>query len=310
MNTKIIVVKALLLSKQNDSLYFLELTRSSKKLVAPGMGDLPGGKVDEGESLEAALMREIKEETGILVSQLHKIIDYRWMHGDQEYHEHLYCAFATTQKITLALEEHDNYRWVPFNKLNESLLHPNIKKIIESEKERIHKVAENNVTQITFKRMQSSDFKKIYDWIQQPHVSKWWSDPNDWSEFKLKFQRKLESPYRSCFIIYVDDTAIGYIQSYAANKFPEWPSEQDGTYGMDLFIGEDDYIGKGYGSRIVAQFVQELFKSPKVERIIINPDINNSAAIKAYERAGFKAVKEKKRPSETELLMEIKRLGQ
>ncbi len=161
MNKKIIVVKALLLFKQNEGLYFLELTRSSKKLVAPGMGDLPGGKVDQSESLEAALMREIKEETGILISQPHKIIDYRWTHDDQEYHEYLYCAFVTTQKVTLALEEHDNYRWVAFNKLNESSLHPNIKKIIESEKARIHKVAENNMAQITFKRMQSSDLKKI-----------------------------------------------------------------------------------------------------------------------------------------------------
>lgn len=81
----------------------------------------------------------------------------------------------------------------------------------------------------------------------------------------------------------------------------------DGTYGMDLFIGDANYIGKGYGSKIVAQFVGKLFKLPHVTRIIINPDINNIAVIKAYERAGFKKIKEIKRPFETELLMEIER---
>lgn len=165
----------------------------------------------------------------------------------------------------------------------------------------------NRIAQINFKCMQPSDFKQIYDWIQQPHVSKWWSDPRDWSEFRLKFQNKLESPYRSCFIIYEDDKPIGYIQSYVANKFPEWPSEPAGTYGMDLFIGDGNYIGKGYGSHIVALFVQELFKRPDVMRVIINPDIDNIAAIKAYERAGFRKIGKIHRPSETEILMEIKR---
>ena len=92
-----------------------------------------------------------------------------------------------------------------------------------------------------------------------------------------------------------------------ANKFPEWPSEPDGTYGMDLFIGDLDYIGKGYGSQIVAQFVHELFTLPDVMRVIINPDIDNIAAIKAYERAGFSRIEIISRPSETEILMEIKR---
>ncbi len=167
----------------------------------------------------------------------------------------------------------------------------------------------DRIAHINFTRMRSTDFKKIYDWIQQPHVGTWWSDPKEWSEFRLKFQRKLESPHRSCFIIYADDTAIGYIQSYVANKFPEWSLEPDGTYGMDLFIGDIDYIGKGYGSQIVAQFVHELFELSEVVRVIINPDIKNIAAIKAYERSGFKKIKEIRRPSETELLMEIKRSG-
>lgn len=303
----LVIVKALILYREGDMLYFLELTRSSKKLFAPRMGDLPGGKVEEGEALDAALIREIKEETGISVTQPQKIIDHRWMQGDQKYHEHLYYALTDTQSVVLAPEEHDSYQWLPFNKLHESPLHPNIKKIIESEKQRIYNMVENSVVQITFKPMQFSDFRQIYDWIKQPHVSNWWSDPSEWSEFKLKFQHKLESLYRSCFIIYVDNAAIGYIQSYVANKFPEWPEEPDGTYGMDLFIGEADYIGRGFGSRIVAQFVRELFTSPEVVRIIISPDVKNIAAIKSYERAGFKVVKEINRRSGIELLMEIRR---
>lgn len=106
------------------------MIRSLKSVIAPGIGDLPGGKVGAEESLEAAITREIKEETEISVSQLNKICDYRWMHKDQEYHEYLFCAFTTIQTITLNPKEHKSYLWVPFNKLNESSLHPNIKKLL------------------------------------------------------------------------------------------------------------------------------------------------------------------------------------
>lgn len=167
---------------------------------------------------------------------------------------------------------------------------------------------DNDITYgISFKLLEQSGIRQIYDWIQKPHVKQWWLDSNIWPEFKQKFESKLKSPYRACFVIYIENKPVGYIQSYIANKFPEWQSEPDGTYGMDIFIGETNYIGKGYGSRIVAQFVKELFKSPKVLRVIINPDIKNSAAIRAYERVGFRVIKEIKLSTGTELLMEIKR---
>lgn len=155
---------------------------------------------------------------------------------------------------------------------------------------------------ISFKDMQKSDFMQIYNWIQGSHVNKWWHDPKDWTEFKSKFEGKLKSKDRGCFLIYIENNPIGYIQYYIANKFPEWQNEPDGTYGMDLFIVDINYIGKGYGHKIVFRFIEKIFELPQANRIIINPDVNNIAAIKTYEKAGFKKYKQ----SETEILMETR----
>ncbi len=139
MNIKNLLVKAILLYKQDGIFYFLELTRSPRKSFCPLMGDLPGGKVDTGELPIAAIKREIQEETGIVVSNLHQIIVYDW-ENSQEYREYFYCAMVDIQEVVLAPEEHISYRWIALDKINELTLHPNVKKIIEREKELILKL--------------------------------------------------------------------------------------------------------------------------------------------------------------------------
>lgn len=43
----------------------LALRRDPRSNLYPGQWDLPGGKVDDGESFDAALQREVFEETGL-----------------------------------------------------------------------------------------------------------------------------------------------------------------------------------------------------------------------------------------------------
>lgn len=46
----------------------LILKRSVDSKTNPGKWELPGGKVDQGEPFDQALLREVKEETGLLIT--------------------------------------------------------------------------------------------------------------------------------------------------------------------------------------------------------------------------------------------------
>ena len=68
--------------------------------------------------------------------------------------------------------------------------------------------------------------------------------------------------------------------------------EKPGTFCMDLFIGEEDYLDKGYGTDIVKAFAVYIFENFPATTIFIDPAITNTRAIRCYEKAGFKKVRD------------------
>jgi aminoglycoside 6'-N-acetyltransferase len=64
---------------------------------------------------------------------------------------------------------------------------------------------------------------------------------------------------------------------------------EDGCVGIDLCIGEENFLHKGLGSIIIRQFLKEImFSSKHVAACIADPQVENTIAIKCYQKAGFK----------------------
>ncbi|KZK88629.1 Nucleoside triphosphatase NudI [Pseudovibrio sp. Ad46] len=58
--------------------------RSSTRQNFPNVWSFPGGHVEAGEKLEAALLRELKEETGIQAEAFAKITEFRTQADDPQ----------------------------------------------------------------------------------------------------------------------------------------------------------------------------------------------------------------------------------
>lgn len=72
--------------------------------------EFPGGKVEAAETLEAALMREIREEldTDIIIDNLLDTIEYDY----PEFHLTMHCFLCTVVSGGLVLKEHEAARWL------------------------------------------------------------------------------------------------------------------------------------------------------------------------------------------------------
>ncbi len=79
-----------------------------------GIYELPSGKVDPGEALDAALVREIKEETGLDVSEIGGYLgSFDYLSGSAKLSRqfNFVVSVAATEPVTLT--EHDEHAWAP-----------------------------------------------------------------------------------------------------------------------------------------------------------------------------------------------------
>ena len=71
----VLSVRAVILDQQKRCLI---LKRHLKSFYHPGLWEFPGGKMDPGESLSQALVREVKEETGFTVALIKILGTSQW----------------------------------------------------------------------------------------------------------------------------------------------------------------------------------------------------------------------------------------
>ncbi len=157
---------------------------------------------------------------------------------------------------------------------------------------------------ISFTPLLDQDLPLVQRWLNTEHVMRWWGRPGPTlDEVREKYGPRIrgDEPI-DCYLMRYDSRPIGHIQSYFITDFEEYGLQEpkdDTTAGVDLFVGEAEYLGRGLGSLMLRRFVDDVvFGRMQARRCMIDPSINNLAAIRAYEKAGFRRLYTYQRPFE------------
>lgn len=148
------------------------------------------------------------------------------------------------------------------------------------------------------------DFEKINDInINYEEIHKWCSNKfvYEWFEQRIlsldeiinKYKNKLNNGKEDLFIIKYNNKNIGLFQIY---KFEDDVNISElnqfkNIYEYDLFIGKEEYLSKGIGSKVVKSINEMIYDKYLADAIVLRPFERNTRAIKCYEKCDYKLIK-------------------
>ena len=100
--------------------------------------EFPGGKIEENETPQEALVREIREEldTEIAVGDLFDTVEYDY----PEFHLSMDCFFCTIKSGELVLKEHEAAKWLTAETLDSVDWLPADQALVQSMKKHMEEI--------------------------------------------------------------------------------------------------------------------------------------------------------------------------
>jgi aminoglycoside 6'-N-acetyltransferase len=127
----------------------------------------------------------------------------------------------------------------------------------------------------TLRPLEPADAEPLRRIRTSPEVWRWWDDPEEgWP--------LTDDPDATRLVIVVDEEVAGFVQFYEETH----PKYRNAS--IDIFIAPA-HQGRGLGTAVLRRVVDHLIARGH-HRITIDPAAGNAAAIRAYEKVGFRPV--------------------
>lgn len=136
------------------------------------------------------------------------------------------------------------------------------------------------------------DLELLKYWDTKQHVIDCDPDDYDWN-WDLELKRDPE--WRDQLIAELNTRPIGFIQIIDPylEETQYWGEIEQNKRALDIWIGEEKDLNKGYGTIMMQLAIEKCFNHPNVTGILIDPLKTNTKAHRFYKRLGFEFLEER-----------------
>ncbi|WP_314728284.1 GNAT family N-acetyltransferase [Bacillus sp. Marseille-Q3570] len=143
--------------------------------------------------------------------------------------------------------------------------------------------------------LKKEDAGHLVKWLNDPEVLQWYEGrdrPHDLDKVYEHFYESDNQVIKN--LVMWNQTPIGYVQYYPLSEKEKriyGYKRNESFYGMDQFIGELSYQGRGIGTLLVGTVATFLFDKLDAAKVVMDPQLRNPRALRCYEKCGFRPVR-------------------
>ena len=149
-----------------------------------------------------------------------------------------------------------------------------------------------------FRPLSRDDLPMLARWLAQPHVQRWWQHASAPEAVEADFGPSVDGADPTEVLIVAEGgRPVGLVQRYRIGDHPQWHDAlavvdaSADAVGIDYLIGEPDATGRGMGTAMIRQFVDDIWRRyPAAPAVVVAVQQHNPASWHALENVGFRRV--------------------
>ena len=151
------------------------------------------------------------------------------------------------------------------------------------------------------------DLACLHQWTHQEHVIPNWQLNKPITDLYKHFYKALRNKHQSLFIISIDGIELCYAETYYApqDRLANFCDVQAGDFGLHLFIGPQEALGKGYSELILCALTDYLFTRQHAARVLVEPNQKVEQLTILQRKLGYHILGSVKLPEKTATLYAV-----
>lgn len=148
------------------------------------------------------------------------------------------------------------------------------------------------------------DLDTIYAWVQQDYAKYWGMQGKPFEALRLEYETLMASTHATAFVGLLEGSKVFLCEFYMPTYDPvgEYYEAKPSDLGMHVLVAPTDKPISGFTQQVFTTIMDFMFSDAGVDRVVVEPDINNEKIHILNRKAGFVYEKEIQMPHKTAAL--------
>ncbi|WSR11286.1 acetyltransferase [Streptomyces sp. NBC_01201] len=149
-----------------------------------------------------------------------------------------------------------------------------------------------------------SDAELVHEWVTHPRSAFWMMGDARLEDVEREYAAIAAHPHHDAFIGLHDGRPAFLMERYDPTEveLAGLYNAEPGDIGMHFLVAPPETPVHGFTLAVITTVMETLFADPAVRRVVVEPDVTNSAVHALNKAVGFEVIREITKPEKQALL--------